>query len=82
MMSRFESFAEAVTYVQEHGSVGYKAPMSAEPGILPAVVTDDGRIKITFHIPEDEEWPEETYHRFASSGPDDATNHFDRLRKP
>lgn len=81
-MKRFESFADAATYVKEHGKVGYQAPMTIMPGTLPASVEPDGRIKLTFFVPADAEWPAETYHRYAADGSDATENHFDRLRKP
>ena len=81
MAKRFRSFARARAYVQEHGNIGYKAPLGPMD-VLPASVTPDGRITVLISVPAGDGWPSETLERVALDGPDEAGNHASRLRIP
>ena len=81
-MTKFRTFQDAKAYVAKHGRVGYAAPMDHKPGTLTASVDEHGRIVLVFHVPADDMFPAETYHRYAYDGPDNTDNHADRLRKP
>lgn len=78
-MTSFETFADAVAFVREHGKVGYQAPMDCTPATLSASVEDDGSIKVTIFVPADRNWPSETYYRFATASEPDG--HAERLRR-
>ena len=90
-MTRFDTFADAQAYVQEHGRIGYQAPMDHKPGTLPASVEPSGSITVHIHqwVHDVEMGPNgyqegpgywESYDRTATES--EPAGHADRLRKP